>query len=120
MGSSYGQFIVVLLIFVGVLAVTLWVTRWLSGYQRTSGAGSNIQLIEAQSLATGKYIQIVRIGDRYFALAVSKDNVTLISELEKDSLIIRESGSRTPSFKEILSGTRSVGGGETPENENKE
>ena len=119
MGSSYAQFIVVLLIFVGVLAVTLWVTRWMSGYQRVKGSDSNIGLIDSQAIGNGKYIQIVRLGDRYFALAVSKDNVSLISELDKDSLIIRDGSSQTASFKDILSGIRPAPGGDTIENENK-
>ncbi|MBR6390383.1 MAG: flagellar biosynthetic protein FliO [Lachnospiraceae bacterium] len=118
MGSSYAQFIIVLIIFAGVLAVTLWVTKWMAGYQRGKGTDANIQLIDSQAIATGKYIQIVRLGDRYFALAVSKDNVTLISELEKDSLVIREGGSQTASFKDILSGIRPAAGGDTRENEN--
>ncbi|MBO4900751.1 MAG: flagellar biosynthetic protein FliO [Lachnospiraceae bacterium] len=118
MGSSYAQFIIVLIIFVGVLGVTLWVTRWMSGYQKIKGSDSNIQLIDSQAIGTGKYIQIVRLGDRYFALAVSKDNVTLISELDKDSLVIREGSSQAVSFKDILSGIRPATDGDTRENEN--
>ena len=118
MGSSYAQFIIVLLIFVGVLAVTLWVTRWMSGYQRVRGTDSNIRVIDSQPIGNGKYIQIVRLGDRYYALAVSKDNVSLISELDKDSLIIREGSSQAVSFKDILSGIRPGSDGDTLENEN--
>ena len=32
--DSYAQFITVLLIFVAVLAVTAWVTKWIAGYQK--------------------------------------------------------------------------------------
>ena len=104
MGDAYTQLIVVLIIFVGVLAVTLWVTRWISGYQKVKGAGSNIELIESASIANGKYIQIVRLGNRYFALAVSKDNVALIGELEKDSLKFGSTDTPRMSFKEIIAG----------------
>jgi flagellar protein FliO/FliZ len=104
MGDSYAQLIIVLIIFVGVLAVTLWVTRWISGYQKVKGAGSNIELIEAASVSNGKYIQIVRLGNKYYALAMSKDNVTLICELEKDSLNLDSGGTPKMSFKEIIAG----------------
>ncbi len=120
MGESYAQLIIVLIIFVGVLFVTLWVTKWISGYQRVKGEGSNVQLIESSLLATGKYIQIVRIGDKYYALAVCKDSVTVIGEIEKDSLIINDGGSQTLSFKDILSRAGHTSNGDSRENENKE
>ncbi|MCR5594267.1 MAG: flagellar biosynthetic protein FliO [Lachnospiraceae bacterium] len=122
MTSSYGQFVVVLLIFVGVLAVTFFVTKWMSGYQSGRKNGSNIELIESAPLSTGKYIQIVRLGERYYALAVSKDNVTLIGELDRDSLIINDSGSGSGgmSFKDIISKVSSASGSEAHVNEEKE
>ena len=40
--DSYAQFITVLLIFVAVLAVTAWVTKWIAGYQKKQGAESKI------------------------------------------------------------------------------
>ena len=107
MGSSYGQFIVVLLIFVGVLALTYYVTRWVAGYQKGRSSGSNIQLIESAPLATNKYIQIVRIGDKYFALAISKDSTTLISELSQDEIKLPMNNGNGKSFKDILSHAKS-------------
>jgi len=99
--SSYGQFIIVLLIFVGVLAVTFWVTKWMSGYQRSRQNGTNIQLIESAPLAANKHIQIVRVGGKYIALAVSKDTVTKIAELDPEDIVLPEKEA-TPSFKDIL------------------
>ena len=103
MGSSYAQFVIVLLIFIAVLGVTLWVTKWMSGYQKGRSSGSNIELVESASLAVGKYIQIVRLGDSYYALAVTKDSVTLIDELDRESLVINDGGGKSVSFKDILS-----------------
>lgn len=108
MSSSYGQFIVVLLIFVGVLALTFFVTRWVSGYQKGRGSGSNIQLIESAPLTSNKHIQILRIGEKYLAVAVSKDNVTLLTELDEDELKTTSysyTGGKT-SFKDFFSKTK--------------
>lgn len=103
-GSAYGQFMVVLIIFACVLALTYFVTRWISGYQKNQRAGTNIELIESAPLATNKHIQIVRIGKKYVALSVCKDTVTLLTELSEDEIVIQQTGATSmTSFKEIIS-----------------
>ena len=99
--NSFAQFIIVLLIFVGVLAVTFYVTKWMSGYQKARQNGTNIQMIESAPLAPNKHLQIVRIANKYVALAVSKDTVTMITELDPDEVVIADNATTT-SFKDIL------------------
>ena len=79
--DSYAQFITVLLIFVAVLAVTALVTKWIAGYQKQQGAAGNIEVLETVRIANNKYIQLVRIGESYFAIAVCKDTVTNLGEI---------------------------------------
>ncbi len=102
--GSTGQLIVVLVVFAGVLTATWFATKWISGYQRTGRAGSNIQLMESAPLAAGKYVQILRLGDRYVAVAVSKDNVTMLGDIDEDALTFPEKTEGSASFKSILSG----------------
>lgn len=61
----------------------------------------NMELIEACRIAPGKYIQIVRVGKKYLALAICKDSVTLLSELSEDEIKITEKKEMV-SFKELL------------------
>ena len=70
--DSYAQFITVLLIFVAVLAVTALVTKWIAGYQKQQGAAGNIEVLETGRIANNKYIQLVRIGESYFAIGSAK------------------------------------------------
>lgn len=100
--SSIGQLIAVLLIFVFVLAITAWVTKWIATYQKDKSLGENVELLETKRIASNKLIEIVRIGDRYFALALGKDEVNLISELDKDSLSFDVGQKPSFSFKEFL------------------
>ncbi len=105
MWDSIGQLTLVLGIFAGVLFVTYLVTKWISGYQNTQRAGNNVKLIEQAPLAAGKYIQIVRIGDKYVALGISKDNITKLCEVDEQALYFDEKKNRSAlSFKSILSG----------------
>ena len=79
--DSYAQFITVLFIFVAVLAVTALVTKWIAGYQKQQGAAGNIEVRETVRIANNKYIQLVRIGESYFAIAVCKDTVTALGQI---------------------------------------
>jgi len=107
--SQWGQLITVLLIFVFVLAITAATTKWIGNYQRDKFAGSNLDVIEARKVDQNNYIEIVRIGDRYFALGVNKNNISTIAELSEDSLHIPEKTETKFSFKEILQKARDDG-----------
>lgn len=102
--DSYVQFVTVLLLFVFVLAVTAFVTKWIGGYQKGSGAaGKNMELVEALRLSNNKYVQIVRIGRKYLALAVCKDTVTMLSEIPEEDLSFPEGSSGSAlGFRDVL------------------
>lgn len=100
--SQVGQLITVLLIFVFVLAITYLTTRWIAGFQKTQSLGDNIEVIESKRIAQNKAIEIVRIGDRYFAVAIGKDEVSLISEVSGDSLQSKPIQEGSFSFKEVF------------------
>lgn len=101
--DSYVQFITVLFLFVFVLAVTAFVTRWIGGYQKSRSVGANMELIESLRLSNNKYVQIVRIGRKYLAVAVCKDTVTMLSEIpEEDLNFPEESLGSTSTFRDVL------------------
>lgn len=101
--DSYVQFITVLLLFVFVLAITAFVTRWIGGYQKGRSAGANMELIESLRLSNNKYVQIVRIGRKYLAVAVCKDTVTMLSEIPEEDLNFPEGSSGSAStFRDVL------------------
>ncbi|MBO7333759.1 MAG: flagellar biosynthetic protein FliO [Lachnospiraceae bacterium] len=100
--SSAGQLITVLLIFAFVLFITWFATRFVGNFQKERMEGANITVVETQRIAPNKYIQIVKIGDRYFAIAVCKDSVTTISEISSESLDLSNTEKEKFSFKEFL------------------
>lgn len=105
--EAFAQLLTLLIIFIFVLAVTYYVTRFVGNYQKNKLSGSNINILETMRIANNKYIQIVKIGSRVFAIAVAKDTVSYLCELDKDELIYKESSSgkmliNNDNFKEIL------------------
>lgn len=104
--DSYAQFITVLVVFVLVLGVTALVTRWIANYQKQQNVNVNVEVMETTRIAANKYIQIVRIGEIYVAIAVCKDTVTQLCEIPGEQLKKCKSGQgsilRSAGFKELL------------------
>ena len=105
--EAFAQLLTLLIIFIFVLAVTYYVTRFVGNYQKNKLSGSNINILETMRIANNKYIQIVKIGSRVFAIAVAKATVSYLCELDEDELIYKESSSgkmliNNDNFKEIL------------------
>ena len=84
--NTYVEFITICIIFIGVLALTLYVTRWIAKYQRVQNAGKNIEIIEASRIDASKYMELVRVGEKYFVIAVCKDTVTMLTEIPAEQL----------------------------------
>ncbi len=98
------QLIVVIIMFLFVLALAYFTARLVGRFQGNVQNRSNIKVLESARIANNKYIQIVKIGERYFAIGVGKDNLTYLAELEEDDLNMDKMNHPSKgSFKDILS-----------------
>ncbi len=79
-----------ILIFVIVLFLTYYTTRFVSKIQRNRMDNGNIAIIESQKLSATKDLYIVKIGQEYFALATGKDTVSVIGKLDSSGLVLPE------------------------------
>lgn len=84
--DSIVQLLTVLLIFIFVLALTYLTTRLTAGVQKGRMFSSGVEIMETFKIAPNKYIQVVRIGGKYFSYVVCKDTITLLGELTKDDI----------------------------------
>lgn len=88
--SSITNFITVLFIFLFVICITWFATRYMASLQKQRMDTTNIEIIETSRIGQNKYLQIVRVGDKYLVIAVSKDQVTMLTELSMDSIVRRD------------------------------
>lgn len=101
--SSYAQFMIMLVIFVGVLFATYYVTKLIAGYQKEKTSSGNIEILETTRISATKYIQLVRVGKKYITIAVGKDEITYLGEVSKDDLEFKaDTPDEKLDFKEIL------------------
>ena len=82
----------------------LFATRYVGNLQKEKAFWSNIKVLETLRISNTKYIQIVKIGSKCFAIAVCKDTVTYLCELDEETLVYKDSSGqfKSESFKAIL------------------
>ena len=100
--ESLAQLVTLIVIFALVLAITYFATRWVGGIQKEK---MNVKVLETMRISNSKYIQILKIGNKCFAIAVCKDTVTYLCEVNEEELIYRENstgGIHVDNFKAIL------------------
>ena len=102
--DGYAQLITVLIVFVVVLAITAVVTKYIAKSQKAQSSGGNIEVLETAQIAPGKYIQLIRLGDTYAAVAICKDTVTMLCQIPKEQIKTRDAaGGQGVKFRELLS-----------------
>ena len=103
--DSVVQFMTVLIMFVFVLGITYFTTKYIAKIQKGQMSNKNMELIDTLRISNNKYLQIVRVGDRYYCMAVCKDTVTLLGEVQKEELVFYENdASAEMDFQAILEG----------------
>jgi flagellar protein FliO/FliZ len=109
--DSIVQLITVLLIFIFVLVLAYFTTRITAGVTKGRLSSSNVEVLETFKIAQNKYIQVVRVGERYYSYIVCKDTVTLLGEMNKDDIPEIEKTKRESAinlnFKEIFDSHKS-------------
>ena len=119
--ESVIQFITVLFIFVFVLVITWVSTRYMAEIQKDKYKTGNMELIETLRISNNKYIQIVRVGSRYYCMAVCKDTVTMLGEIRKEEMIFSDNNvSASMDFHKILESMKQKALGNKEQDTNEE
>lgn len=117
--NSIAQFVTVTLIFVVVLAITYFTTRWVGSYQKKQISRGNIKVVESLRISNSKVLEIVNVGNKYFLIAVCKDTVSTIGEIDGGELDF-ETTDKPESFGSVFSRFKFVHKEETEVTEKEE
>lgn len=102
---NFFQLVGVLLVFVFVLAIAHFTTRWIAKYQQGQVNHKNIKPIETFRITNGKYIQILKVGGKYIVIAICKDSITMLTELQEEEVTefsLEMVETPKPNFQQIL------------------
>lgn len=84
--ASIFKLIFFLIVFIALLFAASWFTRWYAGSSMVRQRHRNISVIENYPFGQGKMIYILKIGNKYIAVAAGKDTFTVLAELAEEEL----------------------------------
>lgn len=95
-----------ILVFVIVLVVCYFTTKFVASRQLVQKKIGNFEVVETFAIAQNKYLQLIRMGNKYVVISVAKDAVTFITELEESEVcqIQKSTFMSGKNFREVLSG----------------
>lgn len=97
-----GQLFYTFLIFVFVLLLAYYLTKIVSKKRMQVLNTKNIKILEMVSVGVGVSLGIIRVSDKYLLVSISKERVSLITELEENSLAFDEKGNPKYDFSEYF------------------
>ena len=103
--NSIFEFITVSLIFVFVLVLCYFTTRWIAGYEKTRTVRQNLELKESIRLGNNRSIAIIRAGvDKYLVVGFGKDEISLLATLTGDDIIEYDDSMNTHTTASVYGG----------------
>lgn len=101
--ESMWQLISVSIIFLIVLGLSYYSSKWISKIQKRQAYNKNIEVIETFKVTSNKYIQIIRTGEKYLVIAIGKDNISMLTEINEDQLnLVLDEEIPKENFQEIF------------------
>jgi flagellar protein FliO/FliZ len=80
------QIFLFLIVLASVLFMSYIVTRYVGRKMGKSMKGRHIAVVESLNLGTDKSIHLIKAGDKLFLISSSGKNISLISEINMDSI----------------------------------
>lgn len=104
MGNNILQLLATIILFILVLAATYYATKWIAKSGAVQPYSRNIKVIETFKIAPNKYIQIIKLGTKYYSIGVTKENITYLASLDEEQLDLREDDGtmQNASFKDVM------------------
>lgn len=108
--ESFFRLIVSLFLFLFVLAACYFTTVWLGNFQKGKMGKGNIEVIEIHKLINNKYIEIVRIGKKYYILSVTKERVEKIDIIDEADIELPDTqmSGANESFAQVLERIKNI------------
>lgn len=102
--GGIGELIVLIIIFVLIIIACYYATKFIGGKQLKQMKHSNFTVLDTYRITQNKFLQLVRMGNQYVVIAVTKDSVLVITHLTEEEVIKPDNKTNeVASFKHILS-----------------
>ena len=97
------QLLGLVLLLIIILAAAYYTSKFIGKFKLGQLKNSNFTVIDTYRISPNKMLQIVKVGNKYLVISISKDIVNYITELEESEVQLREAGTKEKqNFKQIL------------------
>jgi flagellar protein FliO/FliZ len=101
--DSFVQLVSLVLVLIIILVAAYYTSRFVGKMKMGQMKKSNFQVIDTYRISQSKALQIVKIANKYVVIAIAKDTIEVITELEESEVMIREfHNDEKQSFMQIL------------------
>lgn len=101
--DNFLQLVGLLVLLIVILAAAYYTSRFVGKVKLGQMKNSNFTVIDAYRISPNKVIQIVKIANKYIVVAIGKDSIQYITELDEAEVYIREEQkAEKQSFKQTL------------------
>jgi len=81
-----GQFLFLIVVFAIVIFLTFYSTKFIAKIKMKSNKNNNLKIVESIQIGFGQYIMLIKAGDKYLVISVTKDKVNFIAQLDNNSI----------------------------------
>ena len=94
-----------------IMIAAYYTSKFIGGVKLGQMKKSNFTIIDTYRISQNKVIQIVKIANKYVVIAIGKDTITSITELDEAEVYIKEFDEKAKekiSFKQTLDKLRNI------------
>ncbi len=88
--SSMGQLLYSIFVFILMIAFIFWASKFLRNKNLGFVKSQNLDIVDKISLGVGNSIAILRCGESYVLVSITKDRIEFLKDLNKDELTFVE------------------------------
>ncbi len=101
--DSFSQLIGLVFLLIAILIAAYFTSKFVGGIKLGQLKNSNFKVIDSYRVSPNKVIQIVKIANKFIVIAIGKDTINVITELDEAEVLIKEDhiGEKL-NFKQIL------------------
>jgi len=102
--NGFAQLLTVIVIFIFVLFCTYVATKYTADFKRMQGFNSAFEVIDSISVGNGGFLELIRVGENYIVISVTKDNITKIMDLTEEEVLKIKDNKKTSkiSFSSLM------------------
>jgi len=96
------QFLLLLILFIGIVFGAYYVTKWIGMAQFRKYQGKNIRVVESIGIGQQKALQLIQVGTKFFLIGTTKDRIIFMTEIDQTTLEFPTEEDQYSSFQSYL------------------